>query len=76
MTRSGVRPTVLALSLAAMLVPAVARGQARRVPPPQARQAVPVTHASHGGSGYVVGARHYSPNYFYRPYNYVFYGSC
>lgn len=57
-----------------MLAPAIADAQPRRVPPPQTRQAVPVANASRPGPGYV-GARHYNPYHFYRPYNYGFYGS-
>jgi hypothetical protein len=58
-----------------MLAPAIADAQPRRGPPPQTRQAVPVANVSHPGPGHVVGARHYSPYNFYRPYNYGFYGS-
>ena len=58
-----------------LAAPAIADAQPRRVPPPQGRQAVPVANVSRPGPGYVVGARHYSPHYFYRPYNYGFHGS-
>ena len=58
MTRFSLRPTLLALSLATLLaVPAIADAQAR--------VAVPRSSA-----GAIVGARHYSPYYFYRPYYY------
>src|SRR5690349_8660739 len=52
------RPTVLTVSLLAMLaMPAIANAQ-RRVAVPRSQSPV------------VVGARHYSPAYFYRPYYY------
>ena len=77
-TRSSVRLTVLALA-ALLAAPAVAGAQSRRVatgqsrvPPAQARQAVPVART---GAPVIVGARHYSSHYLYRPYNYGFYGS-
>ena len=58
MTRFGLRSTVLSLSLLAMLaVPAVADAQ-RRVAVPRSQ------------SNVIVGARSYSPHYFYRPYYY------
>ena len=73
MTRSRARLIILALSLAATLAaPALVHAQPRRVPPAQGRQAVAVARAPYRG---YVGARHYSPYSFYRPYNYGFYGS-
>jgi hypothetical protein len=57
-TRSGLRATVLTLSLLAMLaVPVVTHAQ-RRVAVPRSQ------------SNVIVGSRSYSPNYFYRPYYY------
>ena len=61
-TRFSLRATVLALSLAALLAaPAIADAQSR-VAVPRSRSTA------------IVGARHYNPYYFYRPYYYG-YGS-
>jgi hypothetical protein len=61
-TRFGLRATVLTLSLLAMLaVPAIADAQ---------RRAVPRSVAPRSRSTVIVGARFYSPYYFYRPFYY------
>jgi hypothetical protein len=67
-TRFGLRATVLMLGLLAMIaVPAVADAQ---------RRAVPRSVSPRSRSTVIVGARFYSPRYFYRPFYYDpwFYG--